>query len=152
MFSLTRPSPAQKCALSSSSSYVPLGCARKSCDGVLSGSGLRQPAGTPADVQGPTVPGSALCEMSVRNGVSKCTTFDGTGTGLAVLPSTRPVFVTYCGSPRAGPGMNLPYGSAAIIGTFVTSVSLSSRPSFVAACCLTAAHVAMPVVPSGEPA
>ena len=33
--------------------------------------------------------GSALCAMSVRNGVSKCATFAGTGTGLARLPSTR---------------------------------------------------------------
>ena len=40
--------------------------------------------------------------------------------------------VTYCGRPRAGPGMNLPYGSAAIIGMLVTSLSTSSRPSF---CC-----------------
>ena len=48
-------------------------------------------------------PGSALCAMSVRNGVSKYRTFAGTGTGVARLPSTRPVLVTYCGSPRSGP-------------------------------------------------
>ena len=76
-------------------------------------------------------------------------TFAGTATGLARLPSTRPVAVTYCGRPRSGPGMNLPYGSAAIIGMLVTSVSSSCRPSFSAACFLTDAHVPMP---SGRPA
>ena len=89
--------------------------------------------------------------MSVRNGVSKCRTLAGTGTGRGELPSTRPVVVTYCGRPRAGPGMNLPYGSAQIIGMLVTSLSVSSRPSFSAACFLTAAQVLMPSVPSGEP-
>src|SRR3954462_11164221 len=91
--------------------------------------------------------------MSVRNGVSKCFTFAGTGTGAAVLPSTSPVAVTYCGSPRAGPGRNFPYGSAAIIGTFVTSVSASWSPSTSAACFLTDAHVAMPLapLPAGPP-
>ena len=46
--------------------------------------------------------------------------------------------------------MNLPYGSVAIIGTLSTSLSTSSRPSFSAACFLTAAHVPMPSCPSGE--
>src|SRR4029078_4008984 len=109
--------------------------------GVLSASGLRHPAGTPGDVHGPTVPGSALCAMSVRNGVSKCKNVARTGTGVARLPSTRPVFVTYCGRPRAGPGMNLPYGSAAIIGMLVESVSTRSRLSLAAAWILAGFHV-----------
>ena len=64
------------------------------------------------------------------------------GPGLARLPSTsgRSV-VTYCGRPRAGPGMNLPYGSVASIGMFETSLSDSCRPSIVAACFLTDAQV-----------
>jgi hypothetical protein len=125
MFSLTRPSPAQKCASSISSSYATGGVA-----GLWSVS---------------TGDGSALCAMSVRNGVSKCSTSAGTATGAAVSPSTRPVRVTYCGRPRAGPGMNLPYGSAAIIGMLVTSASTSRSPSSVAAWALTEAQVAMPV-------
>src|SRR4029077_6646403 len=104
--------------------------------------GLRHPAGEPEAnvVHGPTLPGSALCATSVRNGVSKCNTFAGSGTGAPKLPSTRPVAVTYCGRPRAGPGMNLPYGSAASIGMFVTSISRNCRPSVPAACALTLAH------------
>ena len=48
--------------------------------------------------------------------------------------------------------MNLPYGSAAIIGMLVTSVSISASPSFSAACFLTAAQVLIAVaLPSGEP-
>src|SRR6185436_19039933 len=64
--------------------------------------------------------------------------------GLVVLPSTRPLLVTYCGSPRAGPGMKLPYGSAATIGTFVTSLSTSSSPSMVLASFLTSDQRGMP--------
>src|SRR4051794_5192701 len=97
--------------------------------------------------------------MSVANGVSKYTTSLGTGTGLAVSPSTSTSsvvpalpsgpLVTYCGSPRSGPGMNLPYGSTASIGTFVTSRSTSLSPSTCSAWSLSDAQVAMPVVPSG---
>ncbi len=49
--------------------------------------------------------------------------------------------------------MNLPYGSAAIIGMFVTSLSSSWRPRRVAAWDLVVAHVAMPssVGPAGPP-
>ena len=69
--------------------------------------------------RGPAGLGSALCAMSVRNGVSKCRAFAGTGTGLARLPSTRPVVGHVLRQAACGPGMNLPYGSAAIIGMFV---------------------------------
>ena len=77
----------------------------------------------------PTVPaafsavGPALCAMSLRNAVSMRTVLLGlsalvVGTGAARLPSMAPSSavpglrsgptVTYCGSPRSGPGMNLP--------------------------------------------
>ena len=128
---------------------MPAGWLAKSADGVLSASGTGM-TGEPPVWLG-CGDGSALCAMSVRNGVSKCSTLTGTGTGMAMLPSTRPVVVTYCGSPF-GPGLNLPYGSTASIGMFVTSVSTSARPSRLAACCLTAFQVPIPVRPSGDPA
>ena len=131
MFSLHRPSPQAKCAASISSSYVPAGWCVKSADGVSSASGAGATGGVAGLLSLSCGDGSALCAMSVRNGVSKRSTLLGTGTGAARLPSTRPVLVTYCGSPRAGPGMNLPYGSVASIGTLVTSRSTSASPSSV---------------------
>ena len=124
----------------------------------MSASGCSGTGGVARLLSSSKVPGAALCAMSTRKPslqlapaaqVTTCLAFAGTGTGLARLPSTRPVSVTYCGSPRAGPGMNLPYGSTAIIGMFTTSWSTSFRPSLAAASCLTSAHVAMP--PSAEP-
>src|SRR5215218_93049 len=152
MFSLTRPSPAQKCASSISSSYVPAGWLAKSADAVSSSSGLGAVGGVDGLWSRSAGLGSALCAMSVRKGVSKWSASAGTGTGLARSPSTSPLLVTYCGRPF-GPGMNLPYGSAAIIGMFVTSASTSLRPSSLAAWYLTVAHVAMPLCssPAGPP-
>ena len=81
--------------------------------------------------------------MSLRNAVSMRRTSAGAGTGVARLPSTRPLCVTYCGRPL-GPGMKLPYGSAAIIGMLLTSRSTNCRPSLVAACSLIIAQLARP--------
>src|SRR4051794_1764395 len=117
MFSLTRPSPAQKWASSISSSYVPGGWWAKSAEATVSASGMSTTGGVAGLLSVSTGLGSALCAMSVRNGVSKCSASSGTGTGLTVSPSTRtssavlgrpsgPV-VTYWGSPWSGPGMNL---------------------------------------------
>src|SRR3954449_4900259 len=156
MFSLQRPSPQAKCAFSISSSYVPAGWFAKSADGVLSASGTGATGGVAGLLSVSCGDGSALCAMSPTNGVSKCTTFAGTGTGLAVLPSTSVTtpaafLVTYCGSPRAGPGRYLPYGSVASIGMLSRSMSASLRPSRWAACSLTDAQVDSPPCPSAEP-
>src|SRR3954447_13760963 len=47
--------------------------------------------------------------------------------------------------------MKLPYGSAATIGMFVTSLSCRQRPSLLEDCRFTDAHVEMPAVPLAEP-
>ena len=87
---------------------MPAGWLAKSAEAVVSESGVGATGGVPGLWSVSTGLGSALCAMSVRNGVSKYSTFAGTGTGAAVSPSTSPVLVTYWGSPRSGPGRNLP--------------------------------------------
>ena len=83
---------------------MPAGWLAKSADAVVSASGVGATGGVAGLWSVSCGAGSALWAMSVRNGVSKCVTLAGTGTGLARLPSTRPVSVTYCGSPLAGRG------------------------------------------------
>ncbi len=69
--------------------------------------------------------------------------------GVAMQPSTRvgvpsaAIAVTSCGRPL-GPGMNLPYGSARIIGMLSPSRSSRMRPSFTRACSCAASQVARP--------
>ena len=92
------------------------------------------------------VVGTALCAMSFRNAVSMRSALrrHRDGRGRRGCPRRRPAAVRTAAGPF-GPGMKLPYGSAAIIGMLSTSVSTSCRPSMVAACSLISAQVAMPL-------
>ncbi len=108
MFSFTRPSPAMKCMPSISSSYVPAGWLAKSVDAVVSASGRGATGGVAGLWSVSCRVGSALCAMSVRNGVSKCSVSAGTATGFARSPSTRPDLVTYCGQAAGRAGDELP--------------------------------------------
>ena len=89
MLSLQRPSPQLKCAFSISSSYVPRGWLAKSADAVVSRSGVGKTGGVAGLLSLSCADGSALCAMSVRNGVSKYRPSARTGTGAAVSPSPR---------------------------------------------------------------
>ena len=113
MFSLQRPSPTDEVRVEHLVVVVPAGCWARPRRRSASGFGTGGVAGL---LSGPRS-GRRCARCRSGTACRSAATLAGTGTGLARLPSTRPVAVTYCGRPRAGPGMKLPYGSAASIGT-----------------------------------